>query len=321
MSRLLFPRLSDVAAKDIWKSISELTVHELARHTSTTHEFASYAQTGGTRTSIEHLEKIRKSILDIAQNNGYPDNGNRESRAKFDAETTRWIYEHARIPVGEALHREMWTFMVMMLIPDVARWRFLKAGESRFTGGVRNTLQRLWLRAFLLSSEKNNKEAWQLVNDLTEDAFVAITERPGLSSNPEVARAIGLGWKRMARRIGKNKMEAVHRGAMIRLKEISPVINLDVLNDEQLYSIIDNVFESSANTHFKKSCSSCNGTGLIKDKLCSDCNGNGFIEFVQVGDQLAKLCQHCKGSGFYKGQVCTECSGYGEIGINDENFK
>jgi len=317
MSRLLFPRISDAVAKDIWKSISDLSIHELAKDAGTTHDLVNYAQTGGNRVNIEHLIKIRGSILDIAVKNGYPDVGSRDMRAKFDAQTARWLFEDARIPIGEALHREMWTFMAMILLPDIARWRFPKAGESRFTGGVRSTFQRLWLRAFLLRGSENNEDKWQLINDLTEDAFVAITERPGLSSNPLVARAIGLGWKRIARRIGKSKMESVHRGAMIRLREISPVINLDVLGDEELFTLIDDVFEKAADMHIRKPCEACNGTGLVGDKLCGDCDGKGIVELIMVGDHLAKICQHCKGNGLYKGVVCEHCNGFGELVLNE----
>jgi hypothetical protein len=72
---------------------------------------------------------------------------------------------------------EVWSYINLRLLPDLAVWRWLKKGpegevtDERLLGGSeRSCFQRLWLRAYVLGGD--------LASQLQEDEAVNIFERP-----------------------------------------------------------------------------------------------------------------------------------------------
>ena len=127
----------------------------------------------------------------------------------------------------------------MVLLPDLATWRFPNQNDRRLMGGDRNTFQRLWWRAYLLS-DASTDDPWHLLK-LPEDAMVGLMERPGISSNPEVTRAIARTISRIAEALPNAKKEDGWRLAYKLIRQRIPLVNLDSLGpadlNEQLGSI------------------------------------------------------------------------------------
>jgi hypothetical protein len=149
---------------------------------------------------------------------------------------------------GEALRNDFWAYMATVLLWRVALWRFpAKGGQiprDRLLGGVRNIFQRLWLRGRALDRGPGAGEnRWDLLDALTEDALVQITERPSVGGYSRLARMIAEQWVCSAKKIGRGKMENVMRLAVKRIRLRNEVIAFAVLPDSALSKLIAREFE------------------------------------------------------------------------------
>ena len=91
---------------------------------------------------------------------------------------------HDMSPI-DGFNREVWSYLTIRLMPDLALWRWKKnKTDERFLGGAeRSCFQRLWLRSYVLGGE--------LASQLQEDEAVNIFERPeALGGNKRLALSI-----------------------------------------------------------------------------------------------------------------------------------
>ena len=146
---------------------------------------------------------------------------------------------------GEASRDEIWSFITLIVLPDFARWRFPSSGEERFRGGVRNVFQRLWWRAEALV-DSSTTESLEILQRLPEDAMVGIMERPGISSNPLIARKLAAKTLDLAARVPSGRLESAYRDAFRRIRQRVPVVNLDVLDTQELDALLSDVFADAA---------------------------------------------------------------------------
>lgn len=114
-----------------------------------------------------------------------------------------------------------------------------------FTGGVRNTFQRLWMRGRTLDRGRGHESRWGLLALLSEDALVQVTERPAIGADARLSLAFAEGWVRASSRLGRERMEDVTRAAVIRVRLRNQVQLLAALDDEQLSRIMDDLFGAS----------------------------------------------------------------------------
>ncbi|WP_227176189.1 DUF6339 family protein [Marinobacter sp. CA1] len=240
---LLFPRLDRVQVDAL------LEEFEL-RETAPNHPNGMYARhfgaTGGSRISDSALADLRRKILEIASENGFPNPSNSAQRSTFDAQLTAFFADYPNLNAGEALRDDVWAYITTVLVPDVVVWRFKGITRRRFQGGVRNALQRLWLRAKALDRGPKSEDRWKFVNALTEDAFVQIVERPSICSDSRLAQAIADGWIKIAQRVGKSAMEPVMRRAVVNLRLRGEIQVLFALDDTDLDSLVNRIFFKAA---------------------------------------------------------------------------
>ena len=208
-------------------------------------EAVRFAATGGSRVSPTQLAELRDHMLQIARTNGLGNAGARSSHAKFDGEMAASLAEDPLFASGEALRDDVWTFVGVSMAPDIVHWRFGDARE-RYLGGVRNTFQRLWMRGRALDRGAGHRERWQLLEELTEDALVQITERPSLGGDPVLARAIAEAWHRASLHHGRGAMEPIMRRAALRVRIWNEIRSLADLPSEQLASVLAVAFDMPA---------------------------------------------------------------------------
>ena len=253
MPRYLFPRINKAHAEKIWFEIRDKSISQLEEISGFTCDFAFFSETGGTKVNIDVLKSIRDGIFNLAVENGYPGEVSKKQLVDFDAKCTAYLIKNSNMPVGEALRNETWAFITLVLLPHVCRWRFplkkrhgdnVDDRKSRFFGGARNTFQRLWRRGFLMTADGGNDNDLDLLRVLTEDAQVAIFERPGISSSPKVARALALGWKNKSEKIGREKMEPIHREALKTIRAWAPVVSFECLPETALKETVSKVFSA-----------------------------------------------------------------------------
>jgi hypothetical protein len=236
----LFPRLDHAIASTLVTTLAESTPEAIAAQAGLSHPSAAPAPTGGIQVREVRLQGIRNDVLDLACSQGFPESS-AEGRRAFDADCSMYLAGPAKIPFAEGLRPEVWSFLTLVVLPDVALWRFPGARHERLTGGTRNVFQRLWRRGSYLAVAGSAPDRELLVR-LSEDAFTAIFERPGLSASPRLARAICEGWVRSADRIGDSSMEAVHRIALRFLRAVLSVVSLDGLDGAELTALVNRAF-------------------------------------------------------------------------------
>lgn len=208
-------------------------------------EGARYAATGGTTITAQRLRDLRSGLADLARLYGFGGEVQRDDHAGFDAALGGWLAGFGEFNSGEALRDDVWTFLTVVMAPDIVHWRFGTSRE-RYLGGVRNTFQRSWLRARVLDRGPRHPERWALLEQLSEDALVQITERPAIGADPKLARELAEGWVRAADRIGRNRMEGVMRLATLRLRIRNEIQALAFLSEDVIAVTIDEFFDRAA---------------------------------------------------------------------------
>lgn len=202
----------------------------------------TYAASGGSPVPNEFLRTFRSKLVEIARACGFPGRGSAANRARFDELTSIHLAQLPELETGEALRDDVWAFLATVLVPDLVAWRFTDRPVERFQGGVRNAFQRLWIRGRILDRGPEAEHRWKLLAELTEDAFVQITERPSIGGDARLARSFAEAWVRAAVRFGKPAMEELTREAIIRLRLRNQIQLLSETAESELASTMDFFF-------------------------------------------------------------------------------
>jgi hypothetical protein len=209
-----------------------------------------YSPTGGNKIVLAELKDLGQRIRKKAEAAGYPETGRTDrSRRDFDYAAAELLHSSLRISVHEASRKGMWEFFTCVLVPDVVRWRFWEpAGPTtfeRFTGGVRNTFQRLWRRAFVLY-DPDSHDPYLLMRFLLEDELVQIVERPQLAASRLLARSTTTAFRNALARHAGTKREDLFRDAQKRLIRAMPVICFEALDQNLLDTLLHRIFDEAA---------------------------------------------------------------------------
>jgi len=213
---LLLPRLPLMHAAQLLESF-EITPPSPVSTCKDLDAFAdriTYAPSGG-HPSPEKAIELASGLREIACGCGCPDTGNQESRSRFDVEATKYLASHPLLHSGESLRDDVWACLAMVFLPDVVGWRFGGYPRERYLGGVRNALQRLWVRGVTLDRGEAAEDRWELVEKLSEDGMVQIFERASISGHDLLARVIAEAWVQTEDQVPPGTMEDIMRQAMI----------------------------------------------------------------------------------------------------------
>lgn len=244
----LFPRLDLLAVDQCLENLDEL-INNAGRPLTEERMPASTSRTaiGGAQVSIACLSELRDLLVGVARQCGFPERGSSADRARFDRLATIALADFEALRSGEADRDEVWAFIATVLVPDLVAWRFVNRPANRFHGGIRNTFQRLWIRAWSLDlGHDAGIDRWQLVEPLTEDAMVAMTERTAIASDRELSQAIARAWIATAEKVGRPRMEEIMRKAIISIRIRNEIQFLSALTREDLFSYVSDIFNRSA---------------------------------------------------------------------------
>ena len=254
----LLPQLSSLKAKVILEDIaSESNCEALDPKENFKVEGIFYVPTGGQIIKDESLSILRKDILEKAKEYGYPSTSPK-SFLDFEFEVAKilskwsylWIDEK---PSGESFRNEFWSYLSIILMPDIVTWRWgfpsdgkpTNSWSVRFIGGGRNAFQRIFRRILSLDRGSSHEDRYGLIRDLKEDDFSNILERTSLGSNSRIA--IPLAEEYLAMRQRRKDIKAsyqlkIYREATKDLRSYGVVQSLDVMYLEDLQKLISEVF-------------------------------------------------------------------------------
>ncbi|WP_315387566.1 hypothetical protein [uncultured Stenotrophomonas sp.] len=242
MTTFLLPRLSRLGVRRLADELGEGYSTATAKSFLSDHSsLGGFGASGGLRDA-RSFEALADRLREIAVKCNMPSPPGTTAKAMFDRDAAIALGECVILRSAEALRDDVWAYLAAVLLPDVVRWRFGKAPAERYLGGVRNTFQRLWMRAWALDLGAGNLERWTLLRGLSEDAHVAIFERPSIGGNAVLAKASAAEWLRVSEVIGRGAMEEVMRRSIKVLRLKHQIIDLSVLSDEDVQQQVKEAF-------------------------------------------------------------------------------
>lgn len=247
MSALL-PRLGRPEVDALLERFVDLGVEEIALEMPARGTAPIYAPVGGVRATLQQLLEVREHVVALASELGYPRSREQASLHAFDSDCAYLLHQELGISPHEAGHREVWACLTAAYLLDVAAWRWGGISDrNRANGDInRDTFRRLWWRAEVLHDPA---QPWDGFGGLGEDEIVAIMERPGVTGNPEVARAIVRGFRARLAEDPKLAPARMHlmRDAMKRLTRLTPFLILDVVGRSEIDRIVESLMQEAGN--------------------------------------------------------------------------
>lgn len=234
----VYPRLHDSAADELLRGYAPLGIEAIAALAATSHPRVSWYETATSRIGEPRLRELRLAVLDIAKDEGYPTPTPRRY-AGFDQRVGPELLNRMHILPADAAHPGVWAFLSLVLLPDVAVWRWsTDRHRDRFTGRQhRDTFRRLWARAYAVGETA--------ARQLLEDEFTGIMERTSIAGDPRVARAVAeTHLATVASGFSAPRTDLL-REAMKRIRRISVVVHFPALTDAQLRDLFDEVYRDT----------------------------------------------------------------------------
>ncbi|MEY9848360.1 site-specific DNA-cytosine methylase [Streptacidiphilus sp. BW17] len=226
----LYPRLLSGQAKALFEEYRGLSVSELTGRARTSHDSAVYVATGGDRVAERRLKELRGAVETLALEAGFPDRASRADNTEFDVRLARLLHDSMGLVPAEAASRDVWAFLSLVLLPDIAYWRYPSPPRDRVLGTdlTRHVFGRMWWRAQLVYSPED-EDPYASLRILGEAAFDQIyARRAALGGSPHMVKAILKVWNEIALTglTGLNERETL-RDFLKRLLRLAPFVLFD----------------------------------------------------------------------------------------------
>lgn len=306
----LYPRLLTEQAKPLFSEYQDLTIAELSCRVATTHESAVYVATGGDRVSADRLHELRDGVLDLAKQAGFPDDSDRVRNAAFDQQLAALLHAEMGMVPAEAASRDVWAFLALIVLPDVAFWRYPHPPKDRVLGTdlTRHVFGRLWWRAQLVRSP-DDPQPYRALEILGEAAFDQIyARRAALGGSPHLVRAILRVWKDLDL-AGLNERDTL-RDFLKRLLRLAPFVLFDGIQEQALDDELRSVAQESVDAQRLGSPSGTNPTTLepLQEAAPSDTSGSSStpvthedvpspLDAVRAESRRFRSVEICAGAG------------------------
>lgn len=181
-----YPRLPLPKALALSSEYARTSIDQLGKRWSPESEFSNFYSTAVDKVDPNHLTAIRGEILSIAVSNQFPSSHPRGGYTGFDQRASVMLFEMMDIIPADAGSDEVWSFLTLILLPDIAHWRWPNTKSlpnyERIIGRPRNAFRRLWWRCYSLGPASSAC--------LLEDEAVSIMERTTFGGNPFLAKSI-----------------------------------------------------------------------------------------------------------------------------------
>lgn len=239
MGTLLYPRLPRTVAQGLIRERTGASLSELTALSSLVHPDAEPSATGGHPVDPHKLSQVRETIRSVAADAGFPRPLGTTSTQSFDRPCGTALLQVMDIVPADAAEEGVWSFLTLIVVPEIGPWRFPGLSEERLVGMRRNVLRRTWWRAWALGPDLDH--APEGCTPLGEDESVQIMERPSLGGNRRTARALQAAlWRAEVARLPVARSELMRELAR-RLRATKSHISLDALDDSVLAELLDHL--------------------------------------------------------------------------------
>jgi hypothetical protein len=152
-------------------------------------------------------------------------------RTAFDKEAAAAIFADMRITSFEASQPDVWSFLSLVAMPNITRWRFGIRNPERWIASdlTRHMFSRLWWQAFTFGIETGGELDLSLLSQLKESDLNQLTERKSIGGNHRLVRIVAAELTRD----GGSRRDVL-RDFAPRLRARTPFIEFASLSDDQL---------------------------------------------------------------------------------------
>lgn len=231
---LLYPRLLAGQARPLYREYLNLSIAELSERTGTNHESAVYVAVGGDRVSEQKLDDLRKIVMDLAVEAGYPNKPDLRAQTAFDQRIAIALHSEAGLTPAEASSGDAWSFLALIVMPDIAFWRYPNPPKERILASdiTRHVFGRLWWRAQLVHSpgDQNPYSALQVLGEAAFDQIYA--RRAALGGSPYLVKAILRVWNGIELRGLSSRRVLID--FLMRLLRLAPFLHFETLDEPTL---------------------------------------------------------------------------------------
>lgn len=235
--QLIFPRLTDTVAAELRGGLLGRSPDAAAREFALSHPAAYYAAVGGVRVTADRLADVREETLESLGpliSRAFAGDLNKQTRSEMDLPLGRVLHRTMGIVPSDAASDGVWSFMSLVLLPEVTVARFPEGHIDRWLGRPRNALRRAWWREHVLGEVLH---ATGEARPLGEDELVGLFERTSIAEEPRVARELG---RRILAFDGPGRSDYARRLSKRVLAEMA-VVELAVLNDDEIVELVARV--------------------------------------------------------------------------------
>lgn len=243
-----FPRIDDLKAIEIIQELNEKSAAEAVELSGLSHPSAYYYATAAQTVSEQQLQAFRDEATAVAFSLGFPEKLNTLRARQLDQRLARILSENLDLIPAEAANKEVWNFLTLVLLPDIAKWRYpndtKKPDYDRWLGGNRNVIRKLWWREAVLGHELNSQ--------IGEDEAVGIMERPMLSGNASMAREMVKALLQAEKEFPGTARSELLRAGAVNLRRYMPFTAFEMLPEDKLGEFVLQVFRTSSQAYVDK---------------------------------------------------------------------
>ncbi|WFE23301.1 hypothetical protein O7621_08395 [Solwaraspora sp. WMMD937] len=191
MSKFIYPRLPLAAAKirivEIAEAMESGGRDAVLKLADAAHPRSAPVATGGRVADPGTIADVRRAVLKDLEEGVLSGVVTRMNAAAFDVELGRTLHRNLAIVPADASHVDTWSFLTLVVFPDIAVARFPNLHMDRLVGTPRNVLRRTWLREEFLGDLLRSGE-----RPLGEDELVGMFERSALARNQRVVQRLAV---------------------------------------------------------------------------------------------------------------------------------
>ncbi|WP_442574856.1 hypothetical protein ACSBPH_13615 [Microbacterium sp. F51-2R] len=237
-----------IAVSKLW----ELSPVTATAYVNTDVEGRRFYATAPTRVDKGMLDRLRDSVVALAEKHGFPHMRNQQTYT-FDQELAVLFTESVPMLPVEAADEEVWAFITLSVLPDVAIWRWpamqgdpdrtlvddegqarSDSRTDRLLGRRRGVFRQAWWRGYLLGQDACLR--------LDEDNFINLTDRVSLTGYGILGRLIV---QAHLDRIGQgayHRRFALRRALILIGREFGRIA-VEALPEEHIKAIVDHAFD------------------------------------------------------------------------------
>lgn len=204
------------------------------------HPAQVFTPVGGGRASEHDVEELVASLTACAILHGFPEPASDSRRVAFDKDAAMVLSSRMELTWSEGSSKDVWSFLALVALPEVTRWRFGLANRERWiaTDITRHTWSRLWWQAVTFAGDP------ELLGQLSESDLNQLLERRRIGGDPRLATNLARAMVN-ATPEGGNGRRRVAREATARLRRRLAYLDVRSMSDEQVRDLCVRLVQAS----------------------------------------------------------------------------